>query len=146
MTEVTELSLDEINAADEANMTVALNGKLTTWVWTFAGPGHQQTIAQNNRLARDHLQKERLKEQARVNGKKWTAPEEDVEEGRKRNISWVVERLVRWTPIKIDGVDYEFSKENATALLSDPRKENWLTQAIDFLVADGAFTKRSVTN
>ena len=35
-----EIDLADIDAADESEMVVTNNGKLTTWVWTFAGPGH----------------------------------------------------------------------------------------------------------
>jgi hypothetical protein len=139
----TELSLDELDAVDEAHMTVVVNGKETTWVWTFAGPGHPQTVDQADRLSRERLHQDRLKEQAQVNGRKWKAPEESVDEVRGRNIAWVVERLIGWSPVKIGGEMVPFSAEAATKLLSDPRKGALLTQAMEFLAAETSFTKPS---
>jgi hypothetical protein len=144
-TAAVEFSDADFNAADEADMTVVMNGKATSWVWTFAGPGHPKTVEQSNRIARERLHRERLQEQARVNGKKWVAPEDTVEETRARNVQQIVERLVRWSPVKINGEDYPFTAENATRLLSDPRKVGLYVQALEFLAADNSFTPRSGT-
>jgi len=55
----------------------------------------------------------------------------------------IAERLVGWSPVKIDGKEYQFSVENARALLIDPRRVGLLTQALEFLSDLGSFTKRS---
>jgi hypothetical protein len=86
-------------------------------VWTFAGPGHRSGRAVEP-LSRERLHEDREKEQARVNGKKWKASEETPDEVRKRNVAFIVERLLRWTPIKLNGEDLPFSVENATKVLS----------------------------
>lgn len=140
---VTELDLADFDAADEADMTVVLNGRLTTWVWTFAGPGHPVTVAQASRMARERLHRDREQEQARVNGRKWKAEEETPDDVRRRNVAFVVERLLRWTPVKLNGEDVPFSPEAATRVLSDPRKATLLTQAIEFLAEDKSFIRRS---
>ena len=142
-TEISEFSMADLEAADIAEMTVEVNGKPTSWVWTFAGPGHPQAIAQSNRLSRERLHEDRLKEQAITNGKKWKAPEETVDQVRERNVNQIVERLVGWSPVKIDGADYPFTPENAKALLIDPRRIGLFTQAMEFLSDLGSFTKRS---
>lgn len=141
-----EVDLAAFDAADEAPMTVTLNGKLTTWVWTFAGPGHDKTIAQSNRLSRDRLQEDAEKEQARVNGKKWKADPDMPEEVRAKNVAFIVERLLRWSPIKLNGEMVPFSLEAATKVLSDPRKIDLLTQALEFLGENKSFIKRAATN
>jgi len=138
-----EFSLSDFDSADTSSMTVEVNGKLTNWVWTFAGPGHPQTVEQSNRMARERLHQERLKEQAITNGKKWKAAEESVDEVRERNVRSVVERIVGWSPVKIDGQDYPFTPDNAYKLLIDRRRVGLLTQATEFLFADNSFTKRS---
>ena len=141
-----EIDIADIDAADESDMTVVVNGKLTTWIWTFAGPGHPKGIAQSNRLSRQRLHEDREKEQARVNGKKWKADEETPDEMRKKNANYVVERLLRWSPIKLSGEILPFSPENAMKLLLDPRKGSLLVQAVEFLSEDKSFIKRAATN
>lgn len=143
---VSEFDFADFEAADTADMTVVVNGKLSSWVWTFAGPGHPQSVEQSNRMARERLHEDRQKEAARVNGKKWKPTEQSPDENRDKNISYVVERLVGWSPVKIGGADYSFSPENARKLLSDPRRVGLLTQAMEFIGDDNAFTQRSATN
>lgn len=140
-----DIDVSAFEALDESDMRVILNGKETTWIWTFAGPGHERAVAQAARLARARLQDSREKEQAQVNAKKWKAPEETVDQVRARNIGYVVDRLLRWSPVRFNGEDFPYSPENARALLSDPRKASLLAQATDFLTDDASFTKRSVT-
>jgi hypothetical protein len=139
---VIDFSDDDLNTQDTADMVVVVGGKPTDWIWTFAGPGHPQTVEHNNRVARDALHESRQHEQSRLNGKKVKLPDESVEEVRDRNVQWIVARLIGWTPVRINGEDYAFSQDNARKLLLDPRKP-FLQQAIDFLTADDSFTKRS---
>lgn len=141
--DIEDFTSSDLDANDTAKMTVEVNGRLTTWVWTFAGPGHAKTIEQNNRLNRERLHKEAQMEQARVNGKKWKADVETVDEARERNVAWIVGRLVDWTPVKIDGELYQFSAENARKLLMDPKKSALFTQAVEFLADEQSFTKGS---
>jgi hypothetical protein len=144
-TAAVEFSDADFNAVDEADMAVVMNCKPTTWVWTFAGPGHPRTVELENRAARERLHQERMKEQAVSNGRKWKAPDLTPDEIREKNVDWIVDRLLRWSPVKIDGQDYPFSPENARALLSDRKKVALFTQALDFLTADDSFTQRSAT-
>ncbi|PWJ80645.1 hypothetical protein C7441_112187 [Pseudaminobacter salicylatoxidans] len=139
-----EFDLTELDAADEDVMVVKRNdGTETGWKWTFAGPGHPKTIEQSNRLARERLRREKEQEQAQVNGKKWKAPDETPNEVLERNVRLVVERLLGWSPIKMNGQDHPFSPENAKALLTDRRKGTLLIQSLEFLGDDAAFTQRS---
>lgn len=136
-------SLDDLDAADEADMTVIVNGKATNWVWTFAGPGHDKTVAQSDRLARERLHEDRQKEQQRLNGRKVKLPEETPDQVKDSNVRWVVERLLRWSPVTVGGKDLPFSAEAATKLLSDPRKGALLVQCMEFLASEASFTKAS---
>lgn len=139
--------IDELDAADTADMTVlAKDGSLTAWVWTFAGPGHPVSIAQANRLARERLHEDNQKEAARVNGKKWKAPDESVDQVRAKNINFVVERLVGWTGASRGGQVFAFSPENAREVLTDRRKSGLLTQALEYLGETSSFTQNSATN
>jgi hypothetical protein len=144
--DIAEFSFTDFEAADEADMTVVMNGKPTTWIWTFSGPGHPKTVEMENREARERLHAERMKEQTVTNGKKWKAPDQTVDEIREKNISWIVNRLVRWSPVRINGDDYPFTPENARALLADRKKVALFAQALEFLTADSSFTQRSGTN
>lgn len=135
--------LAELDSSDEATMEVLANGKPTGWVWTFAGPGHPQTIELSDKLAKERLADERAQEQARVNGRKWKAPVETVEEARRRNVDLVVGRLLGWSKIRFNGKPYAFSPDNARALLMDRRKGQLLLQAMEFIGDEASFTKRS---
>lgn len=143
---IPEFTFSDLEAADTSVMTVEVNGKLTNWTWTFAGPGHPATVAQSNRMARERLHADRLKEQSVTNGKKWKAPEETVDEVRERNVRSIVERIVDWSPVKIDGELYPFTADNAYNLLIDRSRVGLLTQATEFLFADNSFTQRSGGN
>lgn len=147
MTEPLVLNLDVFAAADTAEMEVRVAGRPIGWTWTFAGPGHQKTIDQTNRIARLALKESRRKQEAAVNGKKWHADDEDVEDIRRRNVDFVVERLVDWSALQVVGkdgkpTDFPFTQENARALLSDPAKAGLLEQAYAFLGDDENFIRR----
>jgi hypothetical protein len=126
-------------------MTVTKDGKLTTGFGRSLGRATPSGRAIEP-LSRERLHEDAQKEQARVNGKKWKASDETPDEVRKRNVSFIVERLLRWTPIKLNGEDLPFSIENATKVLSDPRKVSLLIQALEFLNEDKSFIKRAATS
>lgn len=135
--------LDALDATDEGYMAVIANGKPTTWLWTFCGPGHPRAIAQSNRVAREQLTRNRQKEQAQANGRKWKAPEQSPEELLQDNVNFVMERLLGWSDVTMGGEPYPFSDENARKLLMDPKKGALLQQAIEFIIDDNSFTQRS---
>lgn len=138
---VVSFSMDDFGSADTAEMTVVVNGRPTDWTWTFAGPGHPKAEEQSNRISREALHQQRAQRQAQINGKKWREPEESVEDIRKRGVDYVIERLLGWSPVEINGQDYPFTEDNARALLSQPASK-LLAQANDFLFDDTSFTKR----
>lgn len=138
--------ISALDSVDVAEMVVTANGVPTTWVWQWAGPAHEKTIAQSDRLLRERLATERLQEQARVNGKKWKADVESVEAVRARNVNFLLERLLGWNTVKLGGEMFPYSQENARRVLSDPRKPSLYNQAWEFLGGEEAFTKRSATN
>lgn len=118
-------------------------GLPTKWVMTFAGPGHPQTIALADRQARKSLMAERQQLQAQVNGRKFKPPEVTPDEKRDEIVSDIVDRIVTWTPVKLDGEVVEFSKERAVRLLRDPDYGKLFEQIIDFLGAERTFIPRS---
>lgn len=143
---MSSFDIDSLDAAEEGQMTVMANGQATDWVWRFAGPAHEKTLAQSARVSRDQLTRRRQQEQAQVNGKKWKAPEETPDEVLKNNVDFVIERLLGWSPVKLSGQDYPFSEENARKLLMDRKKGALLQQAIEFILDDNSFTLRSDKN
>lgn len=138
--------LSTVDTADESVMEVVVNGNPVDWRWTFAGPGHPKTIEQSNKLARERLRREKEQEQSRINGKRWKAPDETVDEVLERNVNLVVDRLLGWSPVKMNGQDYPFTPENARALLLDRRKGQLLVQALEFLGDEQSFGKRLASN
>lgn len=138
-----EIDFSDLDGKEEAEMTVMVGGAPTDWIWYFSGPGHPQTVAQSNRIAREELNKQHAIEQARANGKKYKAERQKPDELLAGNVDYVMERLLRWSPVKMGGADYHFTQENARALLMDRKKGALLQQAVDFLLDDNSFTKRS---
>lgn len=137
--------LSELDSVDEAQMTVMAGDKSTGWIWSFAGPGHPQTIAQRDRIAREQLQRQRAIELAQVNGRKWKGDgTRSPDELRSNNVSYILERLIGWSPITMNGEPYPFSQDNARKLLLDPRKSGLYQQALDFVLEENSFTPRSV--
>jgi len=143
---VAEFGWSDLDASETSKMMVQVNGKASGWEWEFAGPGHPKAVQQEKRLARENLERRKAQERAQVNGKKWKPDDETVEEVVAKNIDLIVEKLVGWSPVKIDGEPYPFSDENARKLLSDPKKVTILNQCLEFLGDESVFTKRSVTN
>lgn len=140
---VPAFDIADLDASDEAQMIVQSNGRATSWVWTFAGPGHPKAVDLSNKLSRERLHREAEQEQARVNGRKWKSDEETPDELAKRNADYIVERLLGWSPVKFSGEDYPFTPENARKLLLDPKKGALAMQALEYLADQRSFTKRS---
>lgn len=139
-----EFDVSSLDSVDSSEMVVLRgDGTPSTWVWTFAGPGHEQTVAQSARIARERLARDAAKEQAQVNGKKWKPDEQTPDETLRKNVRLVTDRLLGWTPVKFNGEPFEFSEANAKKLLLDPRKNSLLKQALDFLGDETAFIQRS---
>lgn len=134
----------DLDSSDTAEMTVHSDGRPTSWVWTFAGPGHPQAIALSNRLSKARLRRESDQEAARVNGRKWQPEQEDPETVAKRNAEYVADRLIGWSPVKLGGEDYPFSRDNAVKLLMDPKKGALALQALEFLSEQRSFLQRAV--
>ena len=143
---VPTLSFDVFEAAETAKMQVLdVHGNPTGWWWEFAGPGHPKTEALNNRLARDRLHKAAQVEQAQVNGRKWKADEESPDEVRAKNIADLVDRLVGWSDVIMGegNAVFAFSPAAAIEFLSHPKRVHVLTQAMEFIASEKAFTPRS---
>ena len=141
---VPSFSLDAFEASDTGKMQVLdAAGNPTGWFWEFAGPGHPKTEAINNRFARERLHKQQQIEQAQANGRKWKADQEDPAAVRAKNIADLVERLVGWSAVEIGGKDFPYTAENAIDFLSHPKRIGVLTQAMEFLTSERAFSPRS---
>jgi hypothetical protein len=110
-------------------------------VITFAGPGHPKTIELADHRARQQLREEKAKEQARVNGRKWKAEEKTPADQRAENVEWIADRIVGWSPVRINGEDLPYSRENAIKVLADPKKGWFFRQCLDFLLAEENFMK-----
>lgn len=145
-TEAVSLSFDAFEASDTSTMEVLdVQGNPTGWFWEFAGPGHPKTVALNNRISRERLRKQAQIEQAQANGRKYKADQETPDDVRARNIADLVERLVGWSDIEINGKPFPFTAENATEFLSHPKRTGALVQAMEFLADEKSFTPRSAT-
>lgn len=140
MTE-TDFDLGELDARDEADLAIKhpSTGEVTTWVWTFYGPGHPKTVELANRVSRDALRDLAAQKQARVNGKKWKEDEQTVDEARGDLVDSIVARTKTFTPVKLGGETISFTVESAKTLLLD-RKKGWLfAQVLEFLKEDESF-------
>ena len=139
--------LADFSAVDEADLNIRhpVTGEPTGWIITFAGPAHPQTIALHDRLARQSLIEEKAQRQAQINGRKWKAEDETHEERQAKNIRQLADRIVRWSPIKINGETIPFSQQNAIKILSDKSKGFVAQQCVDFLGAEQTFLPKPAT-
>jgi hypothetical protein len=119
----------------------------TGWKITFAGPAHPKTVAWQNEQSRKSLRKAQQIEQAQVNGRKFKAEDKDPQEQQRETVSWIVARIVDWTPIKLGaGEPMRFSDAVAIDLLVKPELGWAFSQMVDFITDDRSFTQRSATN
>ena len=140
----TSTDIDDFDAADTAEMTVLTpSGALSQWVWIFSGPGHPQTVAQSNRLARERLHESGQQEAARVNGRKWKPTEETPDQVRNKNATFILERLIGWRGATRGGQPFDYTPDAARAILLDPRKSGILVQSLEYLGETTSFTPRS---
>lgn len=137
---VDDFDISALDAADEGVMTVFMRGKPTPWKWTFAGPGHPQTLALHERKHRERLKEERELFDARSHGEADPAADETLEQVRLRNVNNIVDRLIGWTSVKLDGAVLEFSADNARTVLLDERKGLYI-QALRFIGNEASFYK-----
>lgn len=139
-----EFDLSDLDSGDEATLAIKDSaGRVTTWIWTFFGPGHPKTVALSNRVSRKWLDEARAKEQAQVNGKKWKPEDRNLDDIRNENVSSIVERTKTFTPVKLNGVEIEFSPDKVRELLLDPKKGALLAQVSEFLREEENFMRPS---
>lgn len=139
--------LNDLEAIDQATMEIhSRDGKPTGWIWTIAGPGHPQAIELSNRLGKERLARAKAQEMAQVNGRKWKGDDESPDEAMRRTAEMLVGRVLGWSPITMNGKDYPFTRDNAIALLMDPKRGDTLvSQLTDFLGDERSFMQRSAT-
>lgn len=124
--------LSDLSYADtlEYRIINPASGKPTTWVWTLAGPAHSVTLALEEKIMRQEQEEEAKHIQARIAAAKANKPEpkrpnSTPAENRAKNAENLAGRVLGFTPVKLDGVMYEYSHENAVKLLADPSKD-WI--------------------
>lgn len=151
-----DFDLSALDAADESRFIAHTIGNVQ-WVWIYAGPGHPKTIEASNRRAKKKLREDHLKEQAVVNGKKWKAEEQSVDEATDDIVRIATERLIGWhledaeTGEKISdapshgGKPLAFSEETARQYLRDPKRIGLLQKALEWLGDEESFSQRSAT-
>ncbi len=139
-----DFDLSDLETGEEGELAIKDSaGRVTSWVWTFYGPGHPKTVVLSNRVSKKWLQEAREKEQAQINGKKWKPEDRSLDEIRSENVANIVERTKTFTPVKLNGVVIEFSPEKARELLLDPRKGALFTQISDYLRDEENFMRPS---
>jgi len=127
---------------DQAEMEVVANGQLTGWKWLFAGPSHPMGIAQKRRLLVERQKVDHEIRSARVNNRRWEAPMENPDDVQKRNVDFVMERLIGWSNATLAGEPLLFSRDSVKKMLSDDRYETLLVQALEFLADGTAFYQK----
>lgn len=136
--------LGSITAVNTGTLTVLhpVTGEPTNWTITLAGPEHPVTEAISDEIVSENDARQRQQEQARVNGKKWKAPDEG-EAARKKTTERLARRILGWTPVTFDGVAFDYNAINAFRLVDEGKFLPVAKQVIDFLNDDASFTKRS---
>lgn len=144
---IKDFDLSDLEAGDEATLAIKNSaGKVTSWIWTFYGPGHPKTVALANRVSKKWLQEAREKEQAQVNQKKWKPEERSLDDVRLENVNSILERTKGFTPVKLNGQLIEFSPDAARRLLLDPRMGALFSQISEFLKEEANFIRPSASN
>jgi hypothetical protein len=119
----------------------------TGWVIVLAGPAHPQSIALNNDMSRENLDREKAIEFAQVNGRKWKVEEESVEARRRKNVARVCRRIVSWSPNPtfkfVAPEPIAFSLQAATDLFVRPDMGSFFVQVTEYLTSERAFTQPS---
>lgn len=142
--------LSGLAAADTVDLAIKHpgTGEATTWIWTIAGPGHPQTIANADKLQRQALARQRLQEQARINGKKWKGDDRDPDEIRQENAEAIAARVVGFTPVILEaGAEpVRFSPAEVVKLFLDPHFAWLYSQVLEFLGDDASFIAGSAPN
>lgn len=143
-----DFDLASVDAQDEGVLDIKhpKSQEPTGWRWTFFGPDHPRTREVADRVAREALRQQRAKEQAQVNGKKWKAEDESMDEIRASTVDNIVGRLKEFSPVRINGEMVEFSADRAKAMLLD-RKKIWLfDQVYEYLQASENFIQPSASS
>lgn len=149
--------LSSLDSLDESQLEISVplpDGTTTSWLWTFAGPGHPKGIAQTDRVFLMNSKRRAREQQQVLNGRKVKVDAEDFEETHESNVSFVVDRLLGWNDtlengqpvLGGDGAPYSFTEANARKLLADRRKPKLLQQCIEFILDDASFMPRSAKN
>jgi hypothetical protein len=142
---IEDFDLGAADAQDEATLAIKhpTTDKPTTWVWTFYGPGHPQTVALADRVSKQALRELYDRQQSRLNGKKVKVDEKSLEELRAEQVDSIVQRTKSFTPVKLGDETITFTPEAARTLLLD-RKKGWLyKQVTDWLAEDASFIQPS---
>lgn len=140
---VAAVDLTALLPIDTAVIEILHNGNPTGWKITLAGPSHPKAVEWNDKNARKSLHRQKLIEQAQVNGKKYQADERTPEEARQENVEWLVARIIDWTPVSIGGTVYSFDQKTATDLLIRPDMGWAFVQILEWFAEDKAFMPRS---
>lgn len=118
----------------ELNVTDPVHGDDTGWVITFAGPGHEKAVQQQNRMINKGLKKSRTK---------GGAASFTVDEVKEQGVDFIVERIIDWNGLLDNGNEVPFDEDVAKQILSDPELSWARKQCDQFLADDASFIKRS---
>lgn len=137
-----------LDAQDTAPLVIRhpQTDELTSWIWTFYGPAHPNTVALADRVSKEALTKLNAQRLARLNGKKIKEDAESLDHMRAENVDNILARTSGFSPVKIGAELIEYSPAAARALLSD-RKKGWLlAQVMEFLASEASFILPSATS
>lgn len=139
--------LDDLETGDEATLAIKdTAGHVTTWIWTFYGPGHPKTQEIAKKASKKLLNELKQQRQDRLNGKKVVVDQPSMDELRVENVDNIVARTKGFTPVRIKGETIEFSPETARKLLLDPYKGLLYKQVSEYLGEEENFTRPSAKN
>lgn len=141
----TDFDLASVDALDEGKLAIRhpKTQKPTTWVWTFYGPAHPETVAIADKASREALRKAAEQRQARANGLPVDDDERTLESIRTENVDSIVARTKSFTPVSINGEVVEFSQAKARELLLDRRKGWLMAQVMTYLGSEANFIQPS---
>lgn len=130
MTDV--FDLDAVAPQDTVTLAAPLpSGVPSTWMWTFAGPGHPATERAREASYGDMTARQRARQQkvqdALDAGREPPVFTDTLKDIRASEVALLAPRVLDFTPVMMSGTVTEYSPDAVTAILMNP-KLDWVYQ------------------
>jgi hypothetical protein len=119
------------------------DGRPSGWKWTLASASHPQNVAFQEAETSAARERAKVITEAQFNGVRYEAAAKTTDQRLRENVQWIVARTLGWTPVRLKGQEYHFSREETENLLIKPEMSFAFEQLVSVLRTDARFMKRS---